>query len=148
MVLSIDVPDNYGYVLLCCGVLPAFTNFYLSTKVMGARKAFNVKYPNLYATPGYHDKADDFNRVQRGHQHVLESISDFRICSIIGGLAYPNVVACCGIIYSLGNILYMEGYKDTKLDVSTARLKKGGPIQFLAVLVVMVCSALSAYSLL
>ena len=35
---------------------------------MKARKDFDVKYPNLYATPGLHKHADAFNSVQRGHQ--------------------------------------------------------------------------------
>lgn len=146
--LSIDIPDKYGLVLLTCGALPAVTNLVLSGSVMKARKKYNVGYPNLYATPGYHDKADDFNRVQRGHQHMFESISDFRTNALIAGLKYPTVVTVCGIVYSLGNYLYMVGYSDTKLDVKTARLKKGGPIHLLANLVVLGCSVSTAISLL
>ena len=40
----------------------------MSGLVMKARKELDVKYPNLYATPGYHKNADEFNRIQRGHQ--------------------------------------------------------------------------------
>ncbi len=146
--LSIEIPDNYGYVLLTCGALPAFTNLIMSGAVMKARKQYNVNYPNLYATPGYHEKADDFNRVQRGHQHMFESISDFRINALISGLKFPVFTAICGVVYSLGNYLYLAGYKDTKLDIKTARHKKGGPIHFLANLLVMACSAVTAVSLL
>merc|ERR1712038_280779 len=120
---------------------------YLSVNVMKARKKYNVQYPNLYATPGYHDKADDFNRVQRGHQHIFESVSDFRMCSLVGGLKYPLLVAVCGIIYCIGSVLYMLGYKDTKLDVKTARLRKGGPIKAIANFVVMICGLLSGLSI-
>ena len=144
--LSIEVPDKYGYVLLTCGVFPALTNFVLGGKVMAARKKYNVKLPNLYATPGFHEKANEFNRVQRGHQNMLESISDFRVCSLIGGLHYPIVVAVCGVLYSAGAYLYMAGYSDNSLDAQGARLKKGGPIKFLASLVVMGCGAASAIS--
>ena len=70
MVLSIEVPDGYAYVLFTCGMLPSITNILLGGKVMAARKKFNVPLPNLYATPGHHKEADSFNRVQRGHQHV------------------------------------------------------------------------------
>jgi glutathione S-transferase len=141
MVLSIEIPDNYGYVFFTVGILPAVTNsFFLSTMVMKARKKFKVEYPNLYATPGFHKNADDFNRVQRGHQHMLESLSDFRAVSFIGGLGYPTICATFGAVYSLGNILYMLGYSDTKLDVKTARLKKGGPILMVALLVNLACA--------
>ena len=145
--LSIELPDKYGVVLFTAGFLPSLTNFLLSGKVMKARKQYDVKYPNLYATPGYHKDADNFNRVQRGHQHIFESLSDFRINSLIGGLHYPIVVSVFGVIYSLGSYLYLVGYADTSMDVKTARLKKGGPLSFLANIVIMGCSAATTYSL-
>jgi len=145
--VSIVVPDNFALVLLCNGVLPSFTNFYLSTKVMTARKKYSVQYPNLYATPGYHKQADEFNRVQRGHQNNIESISDFRIGSLIAGLYYPNLVAVCGVIHCIGSVLYMAGYSDTSLDVKTARLMKGGPIKVLAGLVVLFAAAYASFDM-
>jgi glutathione S-transferase len=42
---------------------------------MKARKEYGIGYPNLYATPGYHDKADEFNRVQRSHQNYMEGMA-------------------------------------------------------------------------
>ena len=147
MVSSIQVPDNYGYVFFACGVLPAVANLLIGGKVMGARKTYNVQYPNLYATPGYHKSADEFNRVQRGHQHIFESLSDFRAVSFIGGLAHPLVCAGCGVVYCLGNALYMAGYADNKLDVKVARLKKGGPISMLAFLVSLGCATKFSISL-
>ena len=93
---------------------------------MKARKDFNVQYPNLYATPGYHKQADEFNRVQRGHQNMLENWTTFTAAALLGGLKYPIAVSIYGILYSVGNILFLIGYKDTKLDVATARYKKGG----------------------
>ena len=147
MVLQLEIPDLYGYVLLTCGFLPAATNFFISTKVIGARKQYKIPLPNLYATPGYHKNADEFNRVQRGHQHILESISDFRACAFIGGLMHPMICAACGVFYCLGNYLYMVGYSDTKLDVKTARLKKGGPLSFMSHLIAMGCAGKCAISL-
>lgn len=130
---SIDIPDGYGYVLLTAGVLPAATNFILGFYfVAKARKQFDVKYPNLYAVPGYHNNADEFNRVQRGHQHMFEFLGDFQICSLIGGLQHPIMVAVAGLIWNIGAVLYMIGYKDTSLDAKTARLRKGGVFQPLA----------------
>mmetsp|Transcript_17823 Transcript_17823/g.20312 ORF Transcript_17823/g.20312 Transcript_17823/m.20312 type:complete len:151 (-) Transcript_17823:228-680(-) len=145
--VSIEVPENYCYVVLFCGVLPAFLNFYLGGTVMSARKKYDVQYPNLYAVPGYHKNADEFNRVQRGHQNMLETISDFRTCAFVGGLKHPVTVAVCGVLYCVGRYLYMAGYMDNKSDVKTARHKKGGPIQFIANIVVMGCGMSSALTL-
>ncbi len=147
MVVSIDIPDNYALVLFCNGVLPSFVNFYLTTHVMTARKKYDVKLPNLYATPGFHKQADEFNRVQRGHQNIIESISDFRTNSFIAGLYYPNLVAFCGLMHCIGAVLYMAGYKDTSLDVKTARLKKGGPLKFFAGVTVMFAAAFTTYKM-
>ena len=36
--VSLNVPDNYGYVVLGAGVLPVLTGIYLSGAVMEARK--------------------------------------------------------------------------------------------------------------
>ena len=147
-IMSIQIPEGYGYVFLTCGVLPAVTNFFLSGSVMGARKKYDVQYPNLYATPGFHKEADKFNRVQRGHQHMLESLSDFRAVSFIGGLGHPTLVAASGVVYCLGNYLYSAGYSDNKLDVKTARLKKGGPILLLAFMANLVCAVKYSISVL
>mmetsp|Transcript_12377 Transcript_12377/g.18000 ORF Transcript_12377/g.18000 Transcript_12377/m.18000 type:complete len:104 (+) Transcript_12377:319-630(+) len=79
---------------------------------------------------------------------LAESISDFRSAALIGGLKYPLACVGCGILYNLGALLYMAGYKDTKLNVKVARLKKGGPIQFLSHLVVLGIATKTCISLL
>jgi glutathione S-transferase len=131
---TIEVPDYYGFVILGCIIVPLFSSFYMGEAVMKARKDFNVQYPNLYATPGYHKQADEFNRVQRGHQSMLESITTFTAASLLGGLKYPIAVSLFGILYGVGNILYLVGYSDTKLDVNTARFKKGGALKIVGLL--------------
>jgi glutathione S-transferase len=110
---TIEVPDNYGFVVLGCTIVPVFSTFFTGLVVMKARKDFNVQYPNLYATPGFHEQADEFNRVQRGHQHMLESLTSFTAASLLGGLKYPIAVSVFGILYGVGNILYLVGYSDT-----------------------------------
>lgn len=129
-----EVPDHYGFVILACIVIPFFSSLYMEMLVMKARKDFNVQYPNLYATPGFHKQADEFNRVQRGHQNMLESWTSFTAASLLGGLKYPIAVSVFGILYGIGNILYLVGYSDTKLDVTTARYKKGGALKFVGFL--------------
>eukprot|EP00521_Asterionellopsis_glacialis_P000157 CAMPEP_0195256132 /NCGR_PEP_ID=MMETSP0706-20130129/6052_1 /TAXON_ID=33640 /ORGANISM="Asterionellopsis glacialis, Strain CCMP134" /LENGTH=147 /DNA_ID=CAMNT_0040309113 /DNA_START=17 /DNA_END=460 /DNA_ORIENTATION=+ len=126
-----EIPSAYGYVVLSCGVLPTIVNMYMAGKIMKARDEFDVKYPNLYATPGFHKKADEFNRVQRGHQSYVENLTNYVTMSLLGGLQHPLAVAFGGVCYAVGSILYMSGYSDTALDVSKARHLKGGPIKYI-----------------
>ena len=63
------MPAGYGLVLGVWGIgCGALLNVFVSGGVMAARKKLDVKYPNLYATPGFHKHADEFNSIQRGHQ--------------------------------------------------------------------------------
>jgi glutathione S-transferase len=93
---------------------------------MKARKDFDVQYPNLYATPGYHKMADAFNRVQRGHQSMFESLTSMTALGLIGGIKHPMAATIAGVVYCLGNVLYLLGYADTALDIEKARHSKGG----------------------
>ena len=132
MSFTITVPANYGYTILstCVGSL-FLVPTYMGGPVMTARKDYNVPYPNLYATPGVHEKADAFNRVQRGHQNMFETLTTFAICNLIGGLKHPLACTAFACLYSAGCILYQAGYADTKLDVKMARYKKHGYIKFI-----------------
>lgn len=129
--MQITVPDNYGYVILTCAVLPVITSFNMGGPVMKARKEFDVPYPNLYGTPGYHKKADEFNRVQRGHQNMFETLGTFQIAALIGGLKHPLTCAASGVFYCAGCFLFLKGYADQSLDVKVARHMKGGPIKYI-----------------
>lgn len=131
MAFTIEVPDNYGYVVLSCVVGPMVASQILSSWVMSARSKLKVPYPNLYATPGYHDKADDFNRIQRGHQSLFEFIDTFTASALIGGLKHPLTCAVSGVFFSVGYVLFGKGYGDSSLDVKMARYKKGGAIKWL-----------------
>ena len=85
---------------------------------MKARAKYDVQYPNLYATPGYHKEADAFNRVQRGHQAVLvEALPCFTLSSLVAGAYYPITMAITGVAWSIGAVLFQIGYADTSLDV-------------------------------
>ena len=54
-----------------------------------------------------------------------------RLTGLIGGLKHPLIVAAGGVFYCIGSILYMKGYADLGLDVSTARYKKGAAVKWL-----------------
>jgi glutathione S-transferase len=115
-----------GQFIACVIIMPG--------KVMKARKEFNVEYPNLYAVPGKHEKADAFNRVQRGHQNIYEQLTLFTAMALVGGLKYPIACSTYSVLYYVGSILYQIGYADTKLDVSMARYRKGGGIKWIGFL--------------
>lgn len=132
MSVTITVPDNYGYVILSTVV----GSFFLVPTLMGAfvmtaRKECDVPYPNMYATPGFHKRADEFNRVQRGHQKMFESLGTFAVANLIGGLRHPITCTACSVLYSTGCVLFLLGYKDTTKDVQMARFSKGGGITYI-----------------
>eukprot|EP00549_Striatella_unipunctata_P021533 CAMPEP_0118707064 /NCGR_PEP_ID=MMETSP0800-20121206/20958_1 /TAXON_ID=210618 ORGANISM="Striatella unipunctata, Strain CCMP2910" /NCGR_SAMPLE_ID=MMETSP0800 /ASSEMBLY_ACC=CAM_ASM_000638 /LENGTH=151 /DNA_ID=CAMNT_0006609773 /DNA_START=54 /DNA_END=509 /DNA_ORIENTATION=- len=134
MTYSIQVPNEYGYVILTCIVGPMVSSLYMGGVVGGARKKYNVPYPNMYATPKHHEKADEFNRVQRGHQNFFENVTSFSVAALVGGLKHPYTCAVYGILFSVGSILFQIGYSDTNLDVKLARYKKGGAIKHIGFL--------------
>lgn len=138
------LPENYWLPLAAGTVLPFVTNIVLGGPVMRARKQFDVPYPNLYATPGHHKHADAFNRVQRGHQSMLETMPNVMACTLVGGLKHPQLAAAAGLLYCVGSYLFLIGYADVRLDAKVARYQKGGPLKPLGYLLALgtACSAL------
>jgi glutathione S-transferase len=143
----IEVPPQYGWLVLGAGIGTYITSFVLSGPVMKARDQYNVPYPNLYAVPGYHKNADEFNRVQRSHQNYLENMGAYVTMALIGGLKYPIANALGAISFCVGSILYQKGYVDTSLDVKMARYKKGGVIKWIGVLIALYSTGSFAYDL-
>ena len=89
MVFTLTVPKEYGWVVLGAGIGSAVCNIVLSGAVMKGRKELDVPLPNLYATPGFHKKADDFNRIQRSHQNYMEMLDSYIAMTLLGGLKHP-----------------------------------------------------------
>ncbi|KAL7490790.1 hypothetical protein ACHAWT_000323 [Skeletonema menzelii] len=147
MSLSIAVPSSYGWVILGAGIVPVVTSMYLGGVVMKARKEYDVQYPNLYATPKFHEKADQFNRVQRGHQNFLENIGQYSIMTFVGGLKHPITCAVGSVLFCVGSILYMKGYADNALDVKDARYKKGAAVKWIGFFASFVSTIKFAYEL-
>jgi hypothetical protein len=54
------------------------------------------------------------------------------------------ITTVCSVCYLAGSIFYYHGYADTKLDVKTARYKKGGALKFLGLLAVIVMTIMMA----
>jgi len=145
--LSIEVPPAYGYVVLGVGVGTFITNQYLAIGVMSARSKYNIQYPNAYAVPGYHEKCDEFNRVQRAHQNFLEGFPGYAITALIGGIRNPIVNAIGCVCYCVGAILYQRGYVDMSLDAKTARHMKGGPIKYIGIFTALFTTGALAFDL-
>jgi glutathione S-transferase len=132
--VALQVPSNYGYVLLSCLVGPFVSWSMMSGNVMKAREECDVQYPNLYATPAVHKQCDKFNRVQRGQQAMLETAFFFIPMALVGGLKHPIACTVHGVLYCVGSYLYQTGYMDMNLDVKKARHLKGGPIRYIGIL--------------
>jgi len=97
------LPSGYGCVIMT-GVTSIFVNGYFASKVMKARKAFDVAYPTMYTDN------KEFNCVQRAHQNFLETYPQFMMLLFIGGLQFPTLTAAGGMIYLAGRIVYAHGY--------------------------------------
>lgn len=50
---------------------------------------------------------------------------------MLGGLKHPLVCVASGVLFTFGSVFYQMGYSDVKLDVATARYKKGGIVKWL-----------------
>ena len=129
MVLTVSLPSEYPFVLVATTIVPFVANMCMGGLVMAARRRCEVPYPNLYATPGFHKNAEEFNRVQRGHQSMFETMPNMVIMALVGGITYPLATTACAVLYSLGNFLYLIGYSDMNLNVRNARYMRGGGLK-------------------
>lgn len=98
------LPEGYGFVV-AAGIGSVFVNFYLMSKVMKARKDYDVAYPALYSPT-----SKEFNCIQRSHQNYLENQPQFLFLLSMGGLQYPKCAAGLGLVYLIGRIVYAKGY--------------------------------------
>ena len=101
-----------------------------------------------YATPGHHKNADDFNRVQRGHQSMFETMHSVSLMTLVGGLVHPCIATAANVSFCLGSYLFMVGYSDTNLDVSKARYQRGGLLKPIGYLAALATAAISCYKML
>lgn len=76
-----------------------------------AENRYNL--PNMYVD-GNTENARLFNCVQRGHQQALETLPQFLLLSIIGGIRFPLFVGLCGILWIIARVKWAEGYATGK----------------------------------
>lgn len=121
---ALQLPRAYGAVILVNLVFSGLLLVYLGIKVGGARTSFKEKalkdgdkdaearfsYPKMQAE-GFSEHAKLFNCVQRGHQHALETYTQFIILSTVGGFRYPVSTVVAGLLWMFARIKWAEGYK-------------------------------------
>ncbi len=119
-----QLPRAYGAVILVNVILSSFLMIFLGVKVGKARTLFKEKaakdgdkdaearfsYPKMYAE-GFSEQAKLFNCIQRGHQHALETYTQFVALSVVGGIKFPLVTSAAGILWIFARIKWAEGYK-------------------------------------
>jgi glutathione S-transferase len=94
-----------------------------------ARTKYGIPYPSMYAIPGtprYYDEsmkpkenpmadtisnedAFAFNRVQRGHQNMIEN-APFFLALLLVAWPFPLIAGIAGLAYVAGRALYFYGY--------------------------------------
>jgi len=127
------LPDYYGGVLLIA-VDSMFVNFWLARNVAVARKKYNIPYPIMY-----HPENNEFNCIQRAHQHTLELYPQFITLLLIGGLQHPRLAIGAGAVYLLGRILFAKGYSSG--DPEKRRRGEFGMLGFFTLLGSTLCFA-------
>ena len=137
--------DAFGYAVLAWVPGAWIANVVLSGPVMAARAKYGVKYPNLYAVPGQHKNADEFNAVQRGHQNFLETVHAVQLMALFGSLhsekaALANVAGA--VCFYTGAYLYGKGYAK-HWDKENGRYKTGGAIKYIGILTALVTSVMT-----
>ena len=88
-----------------------------------ARGTYKIPLPALYATHGmfiekdgglnkeeYESRGVEFNKRQRGHQHMFENVSDAYGLMMLCGIFYPKYAAQWGVAWIAGTLLYGIGY--------------------------------------
>jgi len=98
------LPQYYSYVVFVA-IDSILINWWMAYNVGKARKKFNIKYPIMYDTEN-----NEFNCIQRAHQHTLEMYPGFLATLLIGGLQNPRFAAGAGAVYLLGRIVFAKGY--------------------------------------
>ena len=110
--MPLQIPDDYGYV---AATLVAWNplNLYLGARVGLARKRLGVNLPCMYASKCKEisaETAEEFNRIQRGHQNMVETLPNAVGMLLVAGLDDAKMAAGLGAVYFVGRILYAWGH--------------------------------------
>jgi len=114
-----ELKPEFGYVLAVATASTVVHNMYMGVKVGMARKKYDIKYPDLYATKDNcpnEEYRKKFNCVQRAHQNSLENYPAYLGLLTLAGLKFPITAAAFGASYLVGRIGYFEGYSSGNPD--------------------------------
>ncbi|MES1913210.1 MAG: hypothetical protein MHM6MM_005421 [Cercozoa sp. M6MM] len=106
---KMPLPPLFGLVMLSNVFGTQLTLTYMGSKVMAARKKYDVQYPAMYAE-GDSKAAKAFNCIQRGHQNAYEMYTSFLAMSLFNGLQFPVLTSLFGICWIVGRLGYFKGY--------------------------------------
>ncbi|PWY70454.1 glutathione S-transferase [Aspergillus heteromorphus CBS 117.55] len=131
--LSLTVPESYGYVIaVSLGLIPVL-GFAHGVIVSGLRKGANVHYPHSYATVEQceaNPAAHKFNCAQRAHANFLENSSQTMLFTLVAGLKYPQLATLLGALWVASRTVYLYGYVYSTQPRGKGRLW-GGAFWFL-----------------
>ena len=114
------VPDHALVMAAAVGIWAV--NQILGARVNVARSRLAIKVPSLYATHGmflkdgkfdeeaWERRGVEFNKYQRGHQHMFENNTDAYGLLLLCGFFYPRYAAQWGGLWLLGTLMYGIGY--------------------------------------
>ncbi|KAF1809176.1 membrane-associated proteins in eicosanoid and glutathione metabolism [Eremomyces bilateralis CBS 781.70] len=153
MPLTITIPQEYGYVLLCSTATFILSNWH-AMRVGSFRKSAQIPFPNHFATPEQIAAASGdrkeamhiFNCAQRAHYNFLENYVSFLPALLIAGLKFPVSAAITGAVWSVFRIVYAVGY--TKKNTPNGKGRIAGLYFWPTQLVLYGLAGYTAYSLL
>lgn len=112
MVVTLQIPNEYGYVLLVA-TSSALVNLWHGGQTVKARKASGIGYPNTYASAEQAEKdpaAYKLNCAQRAHANFTENLTPWLAALLISGLRYPVPAAGLGLGWLASRVVYTIGY--------------------------------------
>ncbi|KAJ2758944.1 Microsomal glutathione S-transferase 3 [Coemansia sp. BCRC 34490] len=111
--MVIVIGSNFGYtVLAAVGI--TLQCFATAVSITGARKKYNVNYPDN-GGGRYSDKVSDedwvaFNNIKRTSDNYLEQVGMVLVALVLAGLYQPKLAASFGATYMLGRFVYARSY--------------------------------------
>ncbi|TQV99145.1 hypothetical protein V2A60_004640 [Cordyceps javanica] len=112
MPLSLEISDQYGYVL-AVATSTFFLNTFHMSRTSTFRKLAKVPYPAPYASDeevAKNPSAAKFNCAQRAHANYTENLAPFLGALFVAGIQHPVSAAITGGIWSFSRLLYVLGY--------------------------------------
>ncbi|KAJ3697718.1 hypothetical protein LUZ61_001423 [Rhynchospora tenuis] len=106
MVLGIQIPKEYGYVVLDL-VLYEILHLWMGYLIDKAHIKYNVPYPTMYIVGG-NMEAKIFNTVQIGCQNSIDYMPVFFVTLLVGGLQHSLISAGLGALYMISLFFYFK----------------------------------------